>query len=350
MKTPAPKPVRQTAPTRCGRVVRPWLCAALSAAILGVASSTHAEVEDKITKSYAVAPGGQLVLEADRGSIEIKTAEANVVNIEVTRKAGGSRGKAENTLKDHVVTTTQDGNKVEVRAKYGGEKSSGWFGNSPELQVNFTITVPRKFDVDLKTAGGHIQVIELTGKVDARTSGGHLEFQKIEGPISGQTSGGHITVAGCKGKVELGTSGGHLDLGKIEGDVTAKTSGGSIQAKAIIGKTVLKTSGGHIEVAGIRGSIEAGTSGGSISAELLDQPAGDCSFKTSGGHITVTLGAKAAVDVDLRTSAGRVSTDFPVATTVQGEQDKSKLAGKVNGGGPLITAHTSAGNVRLEKK
>lgn len=96
--------------------------------------------------------------------------------------------------------------------------------------------------------------------------------------------------------------------------------------------------------------ILAGTSGGSINAALSEQPAGDCSFRTSGGSITLALNDKIAADVDLHTSAGQVSTDVPVVSVVKGEHDRSTLRGKVNGGGPLITAHTSGGNVRLEKK
>jgi len=321
----------------------------IALALFTFAATARADVEDKITKSFQVEPGGQLVVAVDRGAIEIKTANTGSVNIEVTRKAGGSRSKAEKTLKDHVVTTTQDGNKVEVRAEYTGEKLSSLFGRSPELHVNYLLTIPRKFDADLKTAGGHIKVVELIGKVDAHSSGGHLEFRKLEGPLSGHTSGGHITLTGCKGKVDLGSSGGHLELREIEGDVTAKTSGGSIRADQLTGKSILKTSGGHIEVAGVRGSVEAKTSGGHITAELLGQPDSACSFDTSGGSITITLTGKAALDVDARTSGGRVSTDLPVVAVVQGEQKKHELRGKINGGGPLLTARTSGGNVRLEK-
>ena len=323
----------------------------IAATLLALAAVTaSAEVEDKITKSFSVQSGGQLVVLADRGTIEIKTADRDSVDIEVTRKAGESRTKAEQTLKDHVVTTSQDGNKVEVHAKYEGEKLSGWFGRSPELQVNYLITVPRKFDVDLKTAGGSVKVAELTGKVQAASSGGSLSFSKIDGPLSGHTSGGSIAVAGCKGRVEISTSGGSLNLGEIEGDVTATTSGGSIRGDKLAGKSVVKTSGGSIEVAGIKGSMEAVTSGGSIRAELLEQPVGDCSFKSSGGGITVVFDEKVNVDVDARTSGGRVSSDLPVTSVIQGEQKKNELHGKINGGGPLITAHTSGGSVRLQKK
>lgn len=322
----------------------------IGAALLALAVVTaSAEVEDKITKSFQVPPGGQLVVAVDRGAIEVRTADRESVDIEVNRKAGGSRTKAEKILKDHIVTTTQDGNKVEVRAEYKGANSSGWFGRSPELQVKFLVTVPRKFDVDLKTAGGSVKVAGVNGKVQAQSSGGSLNFANIEGPLSGHTSGGSITVTGCKGRVEISTSGGSLNLKEIEGDVTAKTSGGAIRADKLTGKSVVKTSGGSIDVSGIKGSMEAATAGGSISAELLEQPTGDCSFKSSGGGITVALGEKPAVDVDLRTSAGQVATDFPVATGDQGAQKKNELRGKVNGGGPLITANTSGGSIRLQK-
>ena len=313
------------------------------------AATVRAEVEDKITKSFPVESGGQLVVEVDRGAIEVNSADVSVVSIEVIRKAGGSRSTAEQTLKDHVVTTTQNGNKVELHAEHKGAKLGGWFGSGTGLQVNCRITVPRKFDANLKTAGGSIGVAGLTGQVQAHTSGGSLKFEKIEGPLTGHTSGGSVTVTAVKGNVEIKTSGGSLTLNDIEGDVSATTSGGSIRADKLTGNSVVKTSGGSIEVAGIKGKIEARTSGGSINADLQGQPTGDCIFKTSAGSVTVVLGEKVAVDVDARTSAGRVSADFPVTIVASGEQTKSALRGKINGGGPLITAHTSAGSVRLKK-
>lgn len=321
------------------------------AAILACATCVvRADVEDKITKSFSVAPGGQLLVELDRGSVDVKTADREAVEIEVTRKAGGREAAAKAILADHEVTATQEGNKVLLKAKFNGAKASGWFGKSPELQVKVSIVIPRQFDVNLQTAGGHISVVELTGKSEVRTSGGHINFEKITGPISAGTSGGHIRVATAKGNIDIHTSGGHIDLSNIEGDVVAKTSGGAIHAEKITGRSTLKTSGGSIAISGLKGAVDAGTSGGGIDADLLEQPAGDCSLKTSGGGITVALVEGVAVDVDLRTSGGRVSTDWPVSTVVQGERIKNELHGKINGGGPLITAHTSGGSVRVRKK
>lgn len=325
----------------------PTAIAAVCLALL--ATSARADLEDRIAKSFPVQPGDKLVAELDRGAIEVSSANVETVEIEVTRKAGGTKAQAQRTLDTHQVTITQTGNRVEIRAKHDTEKSIGWFRRSPELQVKCRVLVPRRFDVDLKTAGGSISVNDLTGKVEAHTSGGSLSLGKIEGELAAHTSGGNITVATAKGRVDVKTSGGGLTLSDIQGDLTAQTAGGPIRARRLIGKSVLKTSGGGIEVADSQGTLEARTSGGGITASLSGQPAGDCLFKTSGGSVTIALGKEVAVDVDARTSAGHVSTDFPVVSVIQGEQKKNELRGKINGGGPLITAHTSGGSVRLQK-
>jgi len=321
----------------------------LALALVAFTATGRADLEDKIIKSYEVTPGGQLLVEVDRGSIEVRTAERRSVELEVTRKARGSEAKAGKVLKEHIVTSTQEGNKVEVQASYTGSSRFGWFGSSLDLQVSYVLTIPREFDVNLKTAGGNIKVAELTGKTQVRTSGGNLKLEKLTGPVSARTSGGKISVVGCRGTVDLSTSGGRLNLGDIQGDLTAKTTGGSIHASKLVGKAVLKTSGGNVEATDLKGSIEAVTTGGSIDVSLLEQPSGDCSFKTSGGNVTVALGEKVAVDVDLHTSGGRVATVFPVTTVIHSEPKQHQIRGKVNGGGPLVTAHTSGGNVRLAK-
>jgi len=322
---------------------------AIAITCLAFAATARADTQDKFTTSFQATPGGQLTVEVDRGYIEIKTTDRQSVDIEVRRKARGSKTESGKTLKDHVVTINQDGNKIEVRAEYQGAKSLDWLRSSPQLVVSYQITIPQKFNVDLKTAGGSVKVDDLTGTVQVASSGGSLNFKKIEGSLSGHTSGGGITVAGCKGNVELKTSGGGLQLGEIEGDVDARTSGGSIRADKLTGKSFLKSSGGGIHVSEIKGQIEALTSGGSITASLIAQPSGDCTFKTSGGGITVALDAKASVDLDAHTSGGRVSSDLPVTSIVLGGKNKNELQGKINGGGPLITAHTSGGSVSLKR-
>jgi DUF4097 and DUF4098 domain-containing protein YvlB len=123
-----------------------------------------------------------------------------------------------------------------------------------------------------------------------------------------------------------------------------------VHVRNVTGKAVVGTSGGGIEVTDVQGAIEASTSGGSIQASLPSQPPGDCTLKTSGGSITISLSEQVRLNVDARTSGGRVVTDLPVVSLVQGEQKRNVLQGKINDGGPLLTAHTSGGSVHLKKR
>jgi len=306
--------------------------------------------EDRLTKTFEVKPGGWLVIEADRGSIEIKSADVERVQIEVLRKVTNeSRAKADEIIKNHEIGFSTEGDKVLVHSQVNRDWVGKLWDKARHLQVHYQISVPKKFNADLKTAGGSIKVSDLSGEVKGQTSGGSLSFGQIKGSVFGRTSGGSISVAGCKGDVNVKTSGGGVNLGDIEGNTSAQTSGGSINAKKLNGKAVVKTSGGSIEVADIKGSLEAGTSGGSVAAAISEQPSGDCRLYTSGGGIKVTLAEKIAVDVDAKTSGGRVVTDLPVATTVQGEQKSSHLQGKVNGGGPALQLQTSGGSIHLKR-
>src|SRR5262245_64523529 len=64
--------------------------------------------EGNVNKQFNVKPGGYLVMDVDRGGIEITTGETSEVKIEVKRKITGvSKAKAEETLAAHEVTFDQ---------------------------------------------------------------------------------------------------------------------------------------------------------------------------------------------------------------------------------------------------
>jgi len=321
----------------------PLLAGALLFGAAAFAADKDNNSESFIRKSFDVAAGGKLTIRADRGSIEVKTAAANKVEIEVTREPG--RGAAADILEKHEVTFTQDGNNVNVDARMKDQKS-GWFrGNN--LKVHYAVTVPAKYNVNLKTSGGSVSVKDLEGEARSQTSGGSLKFGQIKGNVYGRTSGGSINVSGATQDVDIETSGGSITVGDTAGNVVAKTSGGSIHVGDVKGSVDAETSGGGIEVNGAAGPVNAHTSGGPIRAAITQQPTGPCTFETSGGGIEVKMASNVAIDLDAQTSGGSVSTEFPV--TVQGELKKNHLRSKVNGGGPKVTLGTSGGSIRIKK-
>jgi hypothetical protein len=279
----------------------------------GIATFPQAESEDRVEKSFAVSSGGQLTVNADRGSIEVAATDGETVKVEVTREArAASEAEAKEMLQDHELTFNHQGDKVEITAKYKDGRRL-WDGFRHRLQVHFQISVPRKYNIDLKTAGGAITVSDLAGKVKIETGGGDLKIGHIQGPVWARTAGGRVALGGATEAADL------------------------------------MTSGGSIAVDDVGGVINAHTSGGSISVRFATQLKGDCSLHTSGGSIHADLAEKIAVELDAQTSGGRVVSDLPVTMTLNGEQRSSHLHGKINGGGPVLVLKTGGGNIHLHK-
>ncbi|HVN78067.1 MAG TPA: DUF4097 family beta strand repeat-containing protein [Terriglobia bacterium] len=287
-----------------------------------------AERDASIRKSFQVAPGGRLTLDVNSGSIDVSSAATSQVNIEVIRKVKTSDPRqTEEILREHQVEFRQEGNDVLVRTTGG---SSGFWNNLwKHLEVRYVISVPRKYNLDLKTSGGSIAVSDLEGEVVSRTSGGSLNFGHVQGTISGKTSGGSITVKECGGKVDVNTSGGSINLGKVSGPLNAHTSGGSVTIDEVMG------------------DVKASTSGGSIRATISRQPTSDCELSTSGGSIHLDLNKDLNLNLVAKAGGGDVETDVPIL--VQGTISKSSLQGKMNSGGPELYVHSSGGGVHIRK-
>ena len=308
-----------------------------------------ATVENPIERSFHVTPGGRLTIDADRGTIEVRTADRDQVDVKIERKVKrGKKWSVEEVLADLPITFDHNDGGVTIRAKY--DEKNRWRGNRERnrLQVKFLITVPQRYNVDLKTLGGGIFIADLEGEVRSQTLGGGLRIGKIKGPVWGRTAGGSIEVEGTEGDADVKTAGGGITLGNVAGKVDAKTRGGSIRIDKAMGSVNAKTYGGSITVEEVIGNINAKTLGGSVKAYISRQPEGDCLLETAGGNVTAHLLEDIAVNVEARTTGGHVSTDIPVV--VQGKVSSNKLQGAVNGGGPLLKLRTFGGSVCLHKR
>jgi DUF4097 and DUF4098 domain-containing protein YvlB len=313
---------------------------ATAVVIASLSVAAWAAIESPIHKTFNVAPGGTLTLEADVGDVRVSSGGTGVT-IDVKRRA-----RSEEAMRDFVVTFDQQGNDVRVRAK-SDRSSHWWFSWSNDIDATFVITVPSQYNLNLSTSGGDIKIGDLQGQVRARTSGGDLDLGKINGPVDGRTSGGDMSITSARGRLDLYTSGGDIKIGDIDGPATAKTSGGSIEVHRVGGDLFAHTSGGSISIDEASGAIDASTSGGSIRARFAQQPRGDSRLATSGGGITVSIAGNVAVDVDAHTSGGDVETDLPI--TILGKQSEGDLAGKINGGGPRLVLRSSGGSIKLRR-
>ncbi|OYU44302.1 MAG: hypothetical protein CFE44_13700 [Burkholderiales bacterium PBB4] len=241
-------------------------------ALLGAAvtAPAHAKITRTVDKTFAVQAGGKLNAETQGGNITVKTEDANEVRIVATQVIDAATDDAANKLLEKLtLSLEQKGNEVSAIASYERPVTKMW-GNTP-VTVSYTITVPRQFNLQLKTSGGDIRVASVKGVVNARTSGGNLVFERVDGELEGKTSGGNVSLKEGTARVLLSTSGGNMEIDRAGGPVTASTSGGDIKIQSAT------------EV------ISATTSGGNISARLTEPLQQDSVLRTSGGNVTVVV-------------------------------------------------------------
>jgi hypothetical protein len=286
--------------------------------LLVAASMSGVAADRRFEKKFPVSPGGTLTVSTDAGSVRVTGTSSDEVSILVEMEG------RQKDIDDFEIKAEQTSGGVEVRGK---SHNSGWkIFRSYDMDARFTISVPRNYSVRLSTSGGDVEVQDIQGLVDGKTSGGDVRVGKVDGKMDLHTSGGNIRVESAKGNVRAETSGGDVHVTSVTGDVEGETSGGNVTVADVEGKVRAETSGGNVTV-----RVRGGNKG--VHAE------------TSGGNVEIHIAKNCAANIDASTSGGDVECDLPV--TVSGKISDSSVKGTVNGGGPLIYAHTSGGNVRI---
>lgn len=280
-------------------------------ALLGGIAASQAGAQD-FERTVPADPGGTLLIELTTGSIEVETHERAEVQIDARASGWASRAMR--------FALEQDDDEVRLT----GSRSS-WLPGLGPGRVRVRARVPLRFNVDLRTSGGQVEVDEVTGQVEVSTSGGEIDLNQISGVIDVETSGGGIKAR------------------EIRGDLSGQTSGGSIHVSEVKGDVEVETSGGSIRIREIDGSVDAETSGGSISVRFAGAPAGE--IETSGGGIQVQIPGHLGVDLEAETSGGRISIDE--AISVSGRVGRSQVEARLNGGGSELKLQTSGGNIHI---
>jgi DUF4097 and DUF4098 domain-containing protein YvlB len=301
-----------------------WLCAGGALAALVLISGPAAA--DVVERSFDVSPNGKLEIVSDVGSIDIRSHDANTVEIRVSRLTPRSE-----QLK---LDFSTEGSTVRVKGDLPSDRNGG------NYNVHFDVQVPRSFELDLTTAGGSISVDDLDGQVRAQTAGGSMDFGRMGGPVLARTAGGSIELRDSRADADLSTAGGSIEVGDVAGEVRAKTAGGSIRIGRVEGSVEAHTSGGNVHVDEAGGPVRASTSGGSVRAYISQQPSGDSELETSGGQVTVILADNIALDIDADGGDGGVHSDFPIDGETESEHS---LRGALNGGGPRLSLRSSSG-------
>jgi DUF4097 and DUF4098 domain-containing protein YvlB len=356
-----------------------------------------------------VKEGGRLLLRTEQGAINIRPVPGDRVSCAVVLRAYTADEAEAKRLFDAFQLTARS---VEGGGVYLSSESPFRVRHGASFRVNFQISVPQRFHLDvetqsgditveaplegnarLTTAGGDVRTSDISGLVRIETAGGSITLANINGDLTARTAGGSIRVGDVKGDTVLETSGGEIDTGRVTGTVKAETAGGDVVIGGATGDILARTAGGQIQIGPAASSVRAETAGGSIrlqgargrvvaetaggSIDLLEMEGavrastaagrilakfnngmktfGPSRLETSLGDVYVYLPTNLPITIDaaIDTAAGRrIQSDFPL--DIQGSTEELvpttlRGRGNVNGGGEVLRIRTVSGNIEIRK-
>ncbi|MCP5061819.1 MAG: DUF4097 domain-containing protein [Ignavibacteriae bacterium] len=259
----------------------------ISALFLAMNILIIGQTSKPLVKSFSTNDVSELQVSVDPGNISLDTWNKNEVKIEVVSK---NKYKIENLISE----------KRKRTIVFEIEFSDDWKNN-----VTLKVTAPSKFNFNLKSTGGNIDIKEnISGELTAKTEGGNVRFNDVLGEVNVKTLGGNISGENVEGNVQLSTNGGNISLENVKsGKTEIETLGGNISVGSVSSDLIAKTSGGHISIDDVGGNAKVVTYGGHISLEKVNSSA---VLETYGGHLSLK---GASGEVVAKTNGGHISLE-----------------------------------------
>jgi TonB family protein len=257
--------------------------------------------------------GLTLRLNTDLGSVKIVDLEPGaspLVRYEVHIETD-ARGPAARQLLDHyslIARSTASG--VEINGTLPPQLAH-LSSTGAQFWVQFNVSIPRRYNVEIRTDAGDIETQDIGGIARLSTLGGNIRAGRIgtagahytstNGPIAKlETQGGHIQVLDVAGDLTAFTAGGHINAGNIEGNAFLHSGGGHIRASQIGGRADLQTEGGNVVVGQAGSLVGVRTGGGQID---FGEVRGSVRAQTGGGGIRIMY---VSGPMEVESSAGSI--------------------------------------------
>jgi lia operon protein LiaG len=172
------------------------------------------------------------------------------------------------------------------------------------------------------------------------------------GQVMAQTISGDIDVADHDfSDLQVSSTSGSIRAGVLHAThISMHSVSGGLSAKGITATQVeLSTTSGSIRVAALQADVTARSRSGDVTLIFASAPGRVEAGSTSGG-VTLKLPSGAGFVLDARSTSGDVSCGFPITLAATGTQRaRHVMQGTVGSGAGNIIAHTTSGDVRIER-
>jgi DUF4097 and DUF4098 domain-containing protein YvlB len=275
----------------------------LGLALLALAACYGTAHAEDYTKSYSVSNRAVVHVDTNDGSVRVITGDNKQVEFRVEYQGY----TLDSTLH---IESHQQGDEVDLTARVVNFVSLS-FGSKRTLHIE--VRMPKDADLKIVTGDGAVEAGSLAGDISIHTGDGQITLNSVKGNVRLHTGDGAIAGNDLDGKFDAVSGDGRVRLTGRFDALKIKSGDGSVEARALPGST-------------------------------LDSA---WSIATSDGSVDVALPKDLKATIDASSGDGRITSDLPI--TIEGAVSKSRISGKMNGGGPSISIHTGDGSVHLKQ-
>lgn len=271
---------------------------------------------ETIEQRYEVGPEGTLTLQAETGSIQVDSRTNGEVEVRIVKRIEGRReDRARRALDEIETVLSRQEDDVHIQVV---DKNESFFRRN-RVTVEMTVRVPERYNLDLSTVDGSIEIEDIAGTVTASAVDGDIVIEDITGPVTAVTVDGDIEIGPADGPVDAGTTDGDIEIVDVKGSITAHTVDGDVDIDSTRGRVTASTMDGDIEIRNTQGPVTADSVDGNI--EIL-HATGDVITGTADGDIEIshTQGV-----VTANTADGNID-----ANTTGGDVDAGTLEGNIH--------------------
>lgn len=272
-------------------------------------------------------------------------------------------------LKYEVVS---DGRQISITAEHPrrlGFDGSIWAfirGIRYKAQINFTVEVPRRFDVKVSSSSGDVRVATLDGNVAVYGSSGDIFVKGIGGDAMVEASSGDAEVVDVKGDIRLRSSSGDAVVRDAGGSINLQATSGSVQAYGVSGDAQIELASGDFRLEQCRGDVVTRTASGD---GVLREVSGSVRAIAASGSIDMDIEPRGMNEYIVHTASGDVRVVFDVSSdygflldintgsgSIEGDLDiqlekvsRRTLRGVVGKGQGRLSIETASGNVTIHQ-
>jgi hypothetical protein len=268
-------------------------------------------------------------------------------------QANGATGLELELFQGEVVVRTWDRDAVQIHADHSESftieisRSGSTIYVEPDAErgfgfassVDFELTVPRGFNLNLE---GVALAVDISG------SEGEVEVTTVHGPIRLEGGRGSIVLESVNGPVHVEGAQGEIEVVGIAGGVTFLNCEGDIYAESV---------GGDLILEGITSSdVEVASVGGTLRYDGTIEDGGSYNFGSHGGSIWLTLPPSINARIEALTLAGDIEIDYPGAPTeavrsggIHGLHEK-EFSFEIGTGSARIEIESFGGQIHIQRR